>query len=87
MEQDITKTTIDIIIFTIKVIHFYDFYTNVLNCIPIFLEHTKTTKSTITDDELCVICCERKNNLILKCLVFLNKEAHLLRELYQSLAY
>ena len=41
-----------------------------MNCLPIFDDTFNKTKiSTPSDEELCIICMERKNNVVLNCLV------------------
>jgi hypothetical protein len=52
---------------------FYDFFNNLMNCLPIFNIEEKlieyTPKETEEDDILCAICMERKNDCILDCYV------------------
>jgi len=40
-----------------------------MNCLPIFEEKYKNISITPSDEELCIICMERMNNIMLNCLV------------------
>ncbi len=46
-----------------------------MNCLPIFEEKSNNSLMTPSDDELCIICMERKNNIMLNCLVIFIKLA------------
>jgi hypothetical protein len=56
----------------IKMKKFYEFYTCLMNCLPVFYENEINNYFTETpdlksDDNLCPICLERNNNILLMC--------------------
>jgi hypothetical protein len=57
--------------FYLSVSHFTEFYSTVMNCMPIFMEEQSTTNDVYTtpttDEDFCIICFERRNNTILNC--------------------
>jgi hypothetical protein len=51
---------------------FYEFYTNLMNCLPIFYENEidknlLTATPNFKEENLCPICLERDHNVSLRC--------------------
>lgn len=87
LEEVPLKSVVEIKILRLKIRKFYEFYTNLLNCLPIFYSQSwnggfkgsmlspggkvclegEANDVTPEDDYLCVICLERKSNVMLKC--------------------
>lgn len=72
--EEIIKVKYDIRHMAIKLNKFYLFFNDVMNSLQIFLdeeqsENLKNSGTPFEDETLCVICCERKNSIILKCYV------------------
>jgi hypothetical protein len=65
------KLRVNIMQFYLSVSRFTDFYNAVMNCMPIFAEDEPTTcEGRLTprnDEDICIICFERRNNTILNC--------------------
>lgn len=74
-KDEIVKRRVDIRYIKLKLDKFCEFYSTVMNCLPIFyeVEFTKNYNQTTPDPEenLCIICFERKNNVMLSCYVYI----------------
>ena len=63
---------------TINFKKFYEFLTNLKNCMQIFyydesaLNRTSSVMTPDNEEVLCLICYKRKNSIMLKCYVLIN---------------
>jgi hypothetical protein len=66
---------IDIRYMKLNLEQFYEFFTNLLNCLPIFADESEHNRTPSTpepnegQETTCVICFEQRNNIMLKCYV------------------